>query len=336
VSLRVELFRSDDYVHYGEVALLPLLRAFFEPLIGESLSGARFRLSFLPIGDARVPPGRPSLVNLRASHGYAQVAILRDGQLLYRHPHPIREIISPQLRDMLTGIDPAETHWGFGISGQGMDEVALVRPEPEMLHSVTIRTGPNRVQVFQLEEVDGPEPPEATLSSLGASGAPDDQGEQPDYPLSVVIAEEVRLGFVATTMFSAEVEEGGFLAGRVFHQAGSKANFIIEVTAALQAERTGASMLHFTFTGESFLRVSERIHARQRGEQLLGWYHTHLFAATDALGLSSVDVDLHKSTFRRPWQVAALINVTDDRRMLRFYRDEDDSMAMAPYWGASR
>ena len=336
MSLQVELFRSDDYVRCGEVALLPLLRAFFEPLIGESLAGARFRLSFLPIGDARVLPGPPSLVNLRASHGYVTVTILRDGQLLYRHPHPIREIVVPQLRDMLTGIDPTETHWGFGIRGHGMDEVPLVRPEPEMLHSVTIRTGPNRVPVFRLEEIDGPEPPEATPSSLGARGAPDDQTGQPDYPVSVVIAEEVRLGFVANTPFSAEVEEGGFLAGRVFRQAGSKANFIIEVTAALQAERTGASMLHFTFTGESFLRVNEHIHARQRGEQLLGWYHTHLFAATDILGLSSVDIDLHKSVFRRPWQVAALINITDDSRMLRFYRDDGGSMAMATYWGASR
>jgi hypothetical protein len=336
VSLQVELFRSDDYVHYGEVALMPLLRAFFEPLIGESLSGARFRLSFLPIGDTVRLPGQPSLINLRASHGYVQVAILRDGQLLYRHPHPVREVIGPQLRDMLTGLEPAETHWGFGIRGQGMDEVALIRPEPENLHSVTIRSGPNRIPVFQLEEVDGPEPPEATLSGLGAHGAPDEEAERPDYPVSVVIAEDVRLGFVGTTPFSTEVEEGGFLAGHVFRQAGSKTSYIIEVTAALQAERTGASMFHFTFTGESFLRVSERIHARQRGEQLLGWYHTHLFAATQALGLSSVDVDLHKSTFRRPWQVTALINISDHGRMLRFYRDDGDTMTMAPYWGADR
>src|SRR5215468_11771091 len=128
MSLKVELFRSDDYVPYGELALLPLLRTFFEPLIGEPLADARFVLTFLPVDDARVLPGLPSLVNLRSSHGYLQVKVSRDGKLLYRHPHPLREIIGPQLQKILMEREPAETHWGFGISGQSMDKIALIRP----------------------------------------------------------------------------------------------------------------------------------------------------------------------------------------------------------------
>jgi len=327
MSLQVELFRSNDYIHYGELALLPLLRTFFEPLIGEPLQGARFRLAFLPVDDPSVLAGSPSLVNLRSSYGYVQVNIIRDGRLLYRHPHPIREIIGPQLQEFLVSREPTETHWGFGISGPGVDEISLVRPAPEVVHAMAVRTDRRRVPLFQLEEVSEPEPPEATLADFGA----DDDGEGPPDPVSVVISESLYRDFVQVTPFSLEVEEGGFLAGRAFRLEGHRAAFIVQVTAAIRAERTGASMLNFTFTGESFLRVSERILARNRGEQLLGWYHTHLFSA-GGMGLSSVDVDLHRSTFRRPWQVAALINLTDDERLLRFYRTDDETVALAPYW----
>lgn len=333
MSLRVELYRSDDYVPYGEVDLVPLLLKFFEPLIGESLEGTKLRLDFLPVDDASLLPGTPSLINLRAHYGYVRVSISREETLLYQHPHPVREIIGAQLRTLLTKADPAEAHWGFGIRGPGMDQVALVRPAPEVTHGLTLRNGSSRVPVFQLEEVDGPEPAEATLTGLGADVPADDNPRQ--YPVSVLVAEPLRRGFLAAIPFSHEVEEGGFLAGRVYRQAGTK-NFIIEITTVFQAERTGASMLHFTFTGESFLRVNEQLHARQRDEQLLGWYHTHLFSASDALGLSSVDANLHRSTFLRPWQVAALINIGSDGRMLRFYRGDGESMALAPYWGVDR
>jgi proteasome lid subunit RPN8/RPN11 len=333
VSLQVELFRSDDYVRYGELDLLPLLRAFFEPLIGEPLADARFRLVFLPLDDPGVLAGQPSVVNLRSSHGYVQVYIAREGRLLYRHPHPVREIIGPQLQQLLAEREPAETHWGYGIQGQDMDGIALVRPAPQVAHGVAVQAGARRASLFHLEEVEEPEPPEATLADLGADVAADDGAcGLPSSPISVLIDRAVRHAFVADTPFSTEVEEGGFLAGRVFRDSGRPGCYIIEITAVLRAERTGASMLNFTFTGESFLRVGERISARNRGESLLGWYHTHLFPATDALGLSSVDVDLHRSTFRRPWQVAALINITDTGRVLRFYRSDGKSMARAPYW----
>ena len=334
MSLQVELFRSDDYVRYGEFPLQPLLRAFFEPLIGEDLADASFRLMFLPVDDPQLLAGPPSLVNLQSSHGYVQVYILRHGMLLYRHPHPVREVIGPQLQEILTRREPDETHWGFGISGPEMAGIALIRPTPTMEHGVNVQTGGHRVPRFLLEEVAEPDPPEATLAELGADVPAGDPGAVPDAPVSLVVTDPVRRAFASPTLFSAQVEEGGFLAGRVFQAPGGQHNYIVEVTAAIRAERTGASMLNFTFTGESFLRVSEQIAARQAGEQLVGWYHTHLFPASDALGLSSVDVDLHRTTFRRPWQVAALINLTDDARVLRFYRTEGKTMALAPYWVA--
>jgi proteasome lid subunit RPN8/RPN11 len=334
MSLQVELFRSDDYVSYDEFPLQPLLRAFFEPLIGQDLAEASFRLVFLPLGDAQPLAGPPSLVNLRSSHGYVQVYILLRGRLIYRHPHPVREVVGPQLQEILIRREPDETHWGFGISGPEMDGIALIRPTPTMEHGVNVNTGGHRVPRFLLEEVAEPEPPEATLAELGADVPAGDPGALPGTPVSLVVTDPVRRAFASPALFSTQIEEGGFLAGRVFRAPGGHDSYIVEVTAAIRAQRTGASMLHFTFTGESFLRVSEQIAARQADEQLVGWYHTHLFPASDALGLSSVDVDLHRTTFRRPWQVAALINLTDDARVLRFYRAEGQTMALAPYWVA--
>jgi hypothetical protein len=135
-----------------------------------------------------------------------------------------------------------------------------------------------------------------------------------------------------TQAFSAEVEEGGFLVGKVWTDAADPAGTIIELGAAPPAEHTGASFLHFTFTGTSFDAVKRDLRGVYGGNRLVGWYHTHLFPATDAMGLSSIDLRLHLTTFRQPWQVAGLLNLEAARRVLRFYVRRGDDMAECPQW----
>lgn len=130
------------------------------------------------------------------------------------------------------------------------------------------------------------------------------------------------------------MEEGGFVIGHRHADQGRPRRHLLEVTAIVPAQSTGASLLRFTFTGESFLRLGDLLASRGRGEIILGWYHTHLFAATPSFGLSTIDVRLHTSTFRRAWQVAALINLDEDHRVLRFYRSDGDHLAEAPFWVA--
>lgn len=332
MSPEVTVFRGDDYAHYGEVRLLPLLRGFFEPLIGRDLTDAQFQLVFLPLADSGTLPGAPSMVNLRASHGYVYVRIVVDDEVLYRHPHPVREIVGRQLQKLLAEREPGETRWGFGIRSRELDRVAMSHPGTQSQDEGRR----NRPQLFQMEEVEGPEPPATTLPELGVDVSADDPNAIPDGPVCVVIDESVREALAGSARFSTEVEEGGFLAGRVYRDANRPGRHIVEITSVIPAEGTGASMLTFTFTGESFLLASERIATSGRDEELLGWYHTHLFPATDALGLSSVDVDLHQSTFRRPWQVAALINIAEGGRVLRFYAEADQEMAQASYWTVKR
>lgn len=131
---------------------------------------------------------------------------------------------------------------------------------------------------------------------------------------------------------SRKVEEGGFLVGKVYRDGDDNDTYLLEVSNALTAQHTGASFLHLTFTGESFVEVKRTLHQSHPGERLLGWYHTHLFPATDGFGLSSIDDELHFSTFTKTWQIAGLINLDGNKRTLRFYVRQGDKMVLCPYW----
>jgi hypothetical protein len=50
------------------------------------------------------------------------------------------------------------------------------------------------------------------------------------------------------------------------------------------------------------------------------------------MGLSSIDVNLHLATFQRSWQVAALINIRPDQRMLRFYGRGENNLQEYGQW----
>jgi hypothetical protein len=340
MSLMVEIFRSDDYIPDKSIPLVPVLQAVFADVIGADLDDSvLFDLLLYQIMDLTPDRGIPALENLRPSHGFVRVRILRDGEVIYQHPHPIRELVGEPLRLVLRERDPAVTHWGYGLSGPGLESIALTRPAPQVTHERRIRSGPWPRLNLAVEEMPEPEPPQTTLAALGVpgdagpSGQDEPAGADPGAPpVIIVVPEAIVASFTKAYPFSDEIEEGGFLAGRVYRDAERPGGYLVEVTAALAAERTGASMLNFTFTGESFLRVSQQLESRNDEEKLLGWYHTHLFPATSGSGLSSVDVELHHSTFRRPWQVAALVNLGRRGRVLRFYHGAGEEMVLVPYW----
>lgn len=331
MTLEVDLYRSDDYVRDERIPLGPLLRATFEPLLGVSLRGAVFRVAALPVAANGRLDGEPVLTNLRSGYGYIYVRIVLDGVVLYQHPHSVRELVARPLQRMLARRDPAERHWGFGIVGIGIDTGSLVRPTPEIAMSVDVHQSRPQARMFHVEELSEPDPPAASLADLGVTEPVEDEA-----PVVPVLAAGPLADLTYRLPFSDEVEEGGFLAGHVYADAERPGRRLVLVTAVIKAERTGASLLHFTFTGESFTRAGEAIELRGRSEQLLGWYHSHLFVASDALGLSSIDVDLHRDTFRLPWQIAGLVNITPADRLLRFYTAGDEGMVKLEYRSSTR
>lgn len=332
-SVEVELFRTDDYVPAGTMSILPLLRRFFEPLLGERLTdGTLFYLYFLRLEDTRRLDGAPEVINLRSSHGWVNVLIIRNGRLIYKHPHSVREIIGGPLQARLREQHPAEVHWGYGVRAPGLEGLALIRPAPQAPNQWRLTPQrARRTRRFQVTEIAEPDPPTASLADLGV----DTETVGPDAPVGVVINLATFDQLTRHAPFSTEVEEGGFLIGTVHRAAAESGGYLVKLTGAVPAERTGASMMHFTFTGESFLRIGEQLDALGGAVQLVGWYHTHLFPATDTLGLSSIDVELHTSTFRKPAQVAGLVNIDDDTRVLRFYHADGQTMQPAPYWVVS-
>jgi hypothetical protein len=327
VSVDIDLYRTDDYVPAGQLPFGPLLGAVLRPIVGDELTGYQVQLSFLPLTDEQELGGRPTVVNLRSECGYVVIQVSHDHGIVYQHPHPLREIVGEPLQRALAEQFPGESHWGFGLRGPGLERFALVRPAPRVRNEARLGTSAARRPRLRVEEVEEDDPPTATMAELGSG----EDSHRADTRVGVVLRAEVFGAFTSSAPFSGEIEEGGFLLGNVYLDRAHPGRHLVEITATAQAERTGASLLHFTFTGESFLRVSEQIGRRNLSERLVGWYHTHLFPATDGFGLSSIDVSLHHGTFRQPWQIAVLVNLSADGRVLRCYRADGDGMTLTPY-----
>jgi proteasome lid subunit RPN8/RPN11 len=337
MTYEVEIFRGEDLKPDGTLPLEPLLLGFFERHLRTELDGAHVQLLFLPEAEQVSPTteltGEFRVANMRPRDGQVQVRVTRDGEVLYQHPHPVSELLGRVLRQTLAARAPGERRWGVGLRGPGLDRRApLERPVPILERSAPIEVGASRSRVFDMEEVPPDAAPLRTLADLGVD-VTHPPGQPPD-PVTLVLGGALHDEFTRLREFSADVEEGGFLAGHVYRDKHAPDCHIIEVTEIMPAERTGASLLSFTFTGESFLRVAARLARLDGAHELVGWYHTHLFAAGHGMGLSSVDVQLHRSTFQRPWQVAALLNLSGGERVLRFYRSAGREMILAPYWRA--
>lgn len=337
MTVQVELYRSADYIGPEHRPLAPLLRDAFEAILGRPLDTARFLLNLYAIDDNYPLAGYPTLVNLRGSHGYAHVLIVDQGTVIYQHPHPVREIIATPLQRQLRSEFPDVAHWGFGLVGPGLDQLEMIRPTPDIAGRIDLPSGQRRRRTGYVEELPDPDPAVASLSELRAvnpgrprGGPMTNLGAE---PVAIVLSRSAYRSLSARE-FSDEVEEGGFLIGHRRADRDCPGRDLLAVTAAVPAQSTGASLLRFTFTGESFLRLGDLVASRKRDEQILGWYHTHLFPASQSFGLSTVDVQLHMSTFGRKWQVAALLNLDERHRVLRFYRCHDDGMAEAPFWVA--
>ncbi len=273
------------------------------------------------------------IYNMTPACGYATVTVIdiESRQIIYQHPHPVSEIFCEQLRELVDRDSPGQPRWGFRLVGKDIPYVPVVIPTPPVKGAVDSR-GPAVIDRprFRMTPLADPTPPQKSLHDfhlrepVGAPGS--------DL-VKVVVHESVKRDLRFERPFSDRVEEGGFLVGRVYEDVDCPGTFIVEVTGAPKAEHTGASLLHLTFTGDSFSEIKRRLREDLADQRLIGWYHTHLFPATVPMGLSSIDLELHFTTFRQPWQVAGLINLDGNGwRTLRFYIQQGPLMVPCPQW----
>jgi hypothetical protein len=326
VTARIEVYRRIGDAPFRCFGLEEIVRPVMEALLSRPLDGTRFAMTLTSEPDNPLLPGSPAMYNLLPDYAFATVCVFDGDQIVYRHPHTIEELIATPLQARLGKEFPSERQWFYRIAGPGIPHT-IVRPAPmsegafETLSSGYPELGVN----LNLRRIEEPDPPEMQLSDFGAP-------ESGPSAVTVLLDEKVAEGLQRTARFSHDVEEGGFLTGLHFRRKNLPQSWVILVRGIPVAKHTGASLLHFTFTGDSFRDMKQTLSLRSDEERLLGWYHTHLFAPTASFGLSSIDVGLHISTFRQPWQVAGLINLERGRRTIRFYTRSGGLMIQCPMW----
>jgi hypothetical protein len=302
------------------------LHLLFGPTVELKLKG----MLFFSVPEEEPLAGHPRVSNLNPDWGYLRVKVLLNGGHPYAHPHTVSELITAPLQRRLRANYPEEPAWGFCVLVRGMPGRPTVRAEPFVAGAIGILPyEEGEVPLFRIRPIPDPPLPVAALRDFGVATFDD---AVRGAAVKVLVRRELDEELRRHRTFSDQVEEGGFLVGRVYEDRDRPGTHIIDLTAAPPAEHTGASLLHFTFTGDSFEAVKRSLRDVHAGNRLTGWYHTHLFPATAAMGLSSIDLKLHFTTFRQPWQLAGLLNLEADRRVLRFYVRHGDQMVDCPQW----
>jgi hypothetical protein len=139
----------------------------------------------------------------------------------------------------------------------------------------------------------------------------------------LILQPAARQALAQTLQVSTAIEVGGYLVGQVYRQAEAPDTLLVDVRQVLAAESTRASAALLLFTGESWSALRRRLAGDLAGLRLLGWWHTHLFPASDDFGLSGLDETLHRQFFTSPWHFAALLNVSPEQgRVLRCFQPD--------------
>lgn len=99
-----------------------------------------------------------------------------------------------------------------------------------------------------------------------------------------------------------EVELGGVLLGRVVDRVKEPT---IEVSAAMPVETADHSLVHFTFTADTWAQLHRDRSEKYPDLDVVGWYHTH-----PGLGVffSADDVVVQTAAFVMPWHVALVFD----------------------------
>lgn len=354
---KIELYRGVECKFFGTMPFLPIVKESLEQLLGHSLLLKSIQIIILQIPEEPLLIESPIVENLVPDFSYTYVSVYQGNFLIYRHPHRLYDVLTRNLQTKLRNQYPEEKWWGFRVDVPGMPQIsAFSLNSTASTFRLTPIHSPEDKPRFQIRRLPEEEPTIKTLADFGViSGQSASQIHEPGietskniHPVLVELPREQANGNKAPVKIvfnralyqdlchqrslSQKVEEGGFLIGNVYRDGDDQNTYLVEVSNALTAQHTGASFLHLTFTGDSFVEVKRRLHQSHPEERLLGWYHTHLFPATSIFGLSSIDVELHFSTFTIPWQLAGLINLDGNQRTLRFYGRQGNKMVLCPYW----
>lgn len=333
----IELYKGLRLAYFGSLSISMLLtealrgKAADDALSQNSLAGIRRTKILLHFHDPGYleSAGEPQPISeLSDSLGWVHVQFKVGGKLIHEGHYGIGELMGAALTETLRRIDPDEREWEFAF--RNLDGGVDLRPAPDVVGAVDVDLGVDRRPLpFTIQQVKMPAAEGVALAELGI-----DLGML--GPVNVLVTGEVCNFMLERLPLSERIEEGGFFLGRIRPAKESSGRQVAQVTHVTPASRAGASAVHFTFTPDSFKDVNQLLNERDQGEELVGWYHTHLFPATADIGtvsgLSTTDINTHLATFRRSGQVAGLINLSGHHRTLRFYSEVSGEMEECPLW----
>jgi hypothetical protein len=331
----IELYKGHRCAYYGTLSVPVLLVEALRDKVGDEVltpdaSGSYQTAVLLRFHDAPEithPAGPRPVAELEYSIGWFEVQFHVNGRKVHEGQYGVGALLGSALARMLQRLDPEERDWAFALRNLDLGET---RPVPNVAGTVDVDLRRDlRPLPFTIQQVKRPPPATVDSAELGIDQA--DLG-----PVNVLVTEEIHDLMLRRLPLSRRIEEGGFILGRIQSTARDPERRLTLVTHVTPAERTGASGIHFTFTPDSFHEVNHLLGQRERGEEIIGWYHTHLFPSGMRMGtrtgLSVIDVETHQTTFRRHGQVAGLINLSRRERVLRFYSNLGDDMKECPLW----
>ena len=320
---RIEIYPGGQLPMSHSLGLEQIIRPALERLMGYPLEHQQLRLLIQPVYCLDSP--QSTVFNMAPDYGYAIVMIGDAHGVMYQHPHRLTELLGPELEQRLGQEYPNQNRWGYRVVGPNLAELPLVLPTP-LVQGASWGT-PERAR-FRIRPLVEDPPPAACLADFGLDEQPAPHNQA---AVRVLVHAPLLEELNHHRPFSNRVEEGGFLTGRLYRDSKRSNCWLAEIQRAPMAQHTGASLLHLTFTGDSFSQLKQELPSDRRIERLLGWYHSHLFEAREEMGLSSIDLELHYTTFRQPWQLAGLVNLEPGGgRVLRFYVRSGANMLLCP------
>ncbi len=332
----IQLYRGPAREFYAVEPFLATVRQSLQRVLHRDMANTRIMVRILNMPEemfGQVPS--TFLQNLIPEFGYVTVRVFEADDVggqhpIYQHPHLVSELVTDTLEAKLRRDVPEGTSWAFRIDIPGMPRVSTSRPAPEVQDAVHLEQVEVDEPPFAIRRLPQPALPARTLEGFGRV-EPHRQGSS---PVNIVISTDMREALLHAC-YAPDMEDGGFLIGQAYQDPESAGRCFVHIRHAIPARYSGASLMHFVFTCDSFADFKCFLRQEHPDERILGWYHTHLFAATEDFGLSWFDVHLHHSTFTIPWQIAGLVNIDGDARVLRFYAGQDDTMVEAPCWVVS-
>jgi hypothetical protein len=152
-----------------------------------------------------------------------------------------------------------------------------------------------------------------------------EHGESDAQDIPVFIPQSVLDEADALTLQSPAVEVASVLIGQLHRDTGGGEIFL-EVTAQIPARNSQGTSVKVTFGPETYEAVQQAVALRGRGEQWVGWFHSHPAAAwcnpqcspearaqcpLQRVFFSADDCDVHRTLFPKAYCIALLVTNTD-------------------------